>query len=287
MDKIPDWLQWLLQLRLVQRRYTLCSDILTGMLTFYIKVLTKVSMTENYQVGFRHGKCFDNYRLAWDGDGMRPLAWSAWYPCLAGDNSVCLYSRWFKSETVLPDAKLAPSTSPRPLVLLSHGSGASAMALSWLAHRLACQGIVALAINHHGHTGEEERYRAEGFLCLWERASDISALLNETNWREMIGGKIADRAKIIGFSAGAHTALLMIGAKINYSQFEPDNPRKALCADHVNSQIWRMNSQNCCDHQKFLDNLGRKDGVISAMTKFRAPWPSHLAGRCWVSQKNP
>ncbi|WP_428426006.1 alpha/beta hydrolase family protein [Pararhizobium sp.] len=100
------------------------------------------------------------------------------------------------------------------------------MALEWLAYRLAQRGYVVLGVNHHGHTNGEP-YRAEGFLCLWERARDLSALLDDPSWRSAIGGVIDDEAGVAGFSAGAYTAMLLMGARVAYSQFEPDNPVKS------------------------------------------------------------
>ncbi len=178
-------------------------------------------------IGIREGISFDGARRNWDDSGPRPLSWSAWYP--AGGHAcvtIPAASSWFKREPVAWDARLASSETPLPLVLLSHGSGSSSAALEWLAYRLAQRGYVALGINHHGHTGGEP-YRAEGFLCLWERAADFSALLDDPSWRSAIGGFIDTEAGIAGFSAGAHTAMLLMGARVAYSQFEPGNPVKS------------------------------------------------------------
>jgi predicted dienelactone hydrolase len=178
-------------------------------------------------VGFRGGICFDRKRSNWDASGDRPLVWSAWYPASATAlAAVPTEASWFRRSPVARNAPLAPSQKPYPLVLLSHGSGASAAALEWLGHRLAQKGCVALAANHHGHTGGEP-YRAEGFLCLWERAGDMSALLDDPSWRAALGGDIDQHAHVAGFSAGAYTAMLLVGARVAYSQFEPDNPVKS------------------------------------------------------------
>lgn len=178
-------------------------------------------------VGYREGQSFDATRQNWDASGIRPLPWTAWYPAASGVTAaVPTEASWFMQEPVARDAAIAASAMPHPLVLLSHGSGASASAMAWLAYRLAERGYVALAVDHHGHTGSE-RYRAEGFLCLWERAADLVALLDDPSWRRSLGGTIDHRAHVAGFSAGAYTALQLIGARIAYSQFEPDNPVKS------------------------------------------------------------
>jgi predicted dienelactone hydrolase len=133
---------------------------------------------------------------------------------------------WFRRESVAVDAPVARSGDAVPLVLLSHGTGATAEAMEWLGFRLAQRGFVALAVNHHGHTGSEP-YRAEGFVCMWERANDLTAILDDASWRGKIGVETDERVFTAGFSAGAYTALLLAGARVSFSQFEPDNPVKS------------------------------------------------------------
>ncbi|MFK0166000.1 alpha/beta hydrolase family protein [Rhizobium sp. NPDC090279] len=178
-------------------------------------------------VGFSQGLSFDRKRTNWSGTGPRPLAWCAWYP--ADDNALEIAPSspsWFKQRAIAPKAPIKKSPDPLPLVLLSHGSGGVAAGLEWLGHRLAQAGFVALGIDHHGHTGSEP-YRAEGFLCLWERTADLTALLDNNEWREALGGVVENQASVAGFSAGAYTAMLLSGARVTYSQFEPDNPQKS------------------------------------------------------------
>lgn len=180
------------------------------------------------QVGFRIGTANDPLRLNWDGTAPRPLAWTAWYP--ADANSIVTIpaekKSWFRKEAIAIDAPIARPGLSLPLVLLSHGTGAAAAAVEWLGFRLAKRGFIALAIDHHGHTSSEP-YRPEGFLCMWERAGDLAAILDDRSWRTTIGVKTDERVFVAGFSAGAYTALLLAGARVEYSQFEPDNPLKS------------------------------------------------------------
>lgn len=178
-------------------------------------------------IGFIKGLSFDHQRTNWNGDGPRPLKWAAWYPA-ADDASAQPSSTpsWFQKEPVARDAALKSATAPFPLVLLSHGTGGSTEGLNWLAYRLVRRGFVALAVNHHGNTGAEP-YRAEGFLSLWERARDLTALLDDDGWRQRLAGTFDAHAHVAGFSAGAYAAMLLMGARVAYSQFEPDNPVKS------------------------------------------------------------
>jgi predicted dienelactone hydrolase len=160
-------------------------------------------------------------------EGLSPLKWAAWYPAIASaaERPISTPS-WFREAPVARDAGLLPAERPHPLVLLSHGTGGVAAGLAWLGHRLAQRGFVVLAVNHHGNTAAEP-YRAEGFLCLWERARDLSVLLGKSDWRERLGGNFNGDVYVGGFSAGAYTAMLLMGARVAYSQFESGNPRKS------------------------------------------------------------
>ncbi|MVA72867.1 alpha/beta fold hydrolase [Agrobacterium vitis] len=178
-------------------------------------------------VGFRTGSSFDPLRLNWDGSGPRPLPWTAWYPTDEKSSAHPLVEKsWFRKQPVGVNAQIAHADGTLPLVLLSHGTGSTAAGLEWLGFRLAEQGFVALAVNHHGHTAFEP-FRAEGFLCMWERAKDLTAILDDPNWRNELRVETGDQIFAAGFSAGAYTALLLSGARIAFSQFEPDNPEKS------------------------------------------------------------
>jgi predicted dienelactone hydrolase len=178
-------------------------------------------------IGFARGRSFDDKRTNWDGDGPRPLAWSAWYPSVDEAVEKRQSTRsWFRAGPVARNAPLRRTTKPLPLVLLSHGTGGIAAGLEWLGHRLAQAGYVALGVNHHGNTAAEP-YRAEGFLALWERAADLAALLDDKAWRKKLGGMVADEAFVAGFSAGGYTAMLALGARVAHSQFEADFPAKS------------------------------------------------------------
>jgi predicted dienelactone hydrolase len=216
-------------------------------------------------VGFMEGLSFDLQRPNWDGDGPRPLKWAAWYPAANGaKEQPSSVPSWFREAATARDAPLLQTEIGYPLVLLSHGAGGVAVGLGWLGHRLAQRGFVALAVNHHGNTGVEP-YRAEGFLCLWERARDLSALLDQNDWRDRLAADLSDRVCVAGFSAGAYAAMLLMGARVAYSQFEPANPLKSpvrgpreypnlaiqipslLESNAVFKESWGRRSDSCSD----------------------------------------
>lgn len=83
------------------------------------------------QVGLRMGTAVDPRRLNWDGTAARPMVWTAWYP--ADESSIAhrpLEKSWSRKEPVAVNAPAARSYNTFPLVLLSHGTGATAAGLS-------------------------------------------------------------------------------------------------------------------------------------------------------------
>lgn len=107
-----------------------------------------------------------------------------------------------------------------PVTLLSHGTGGSPESLGWLACRLAQQGRIVLAPHHHGNTGSEP-YVAEGFLCWWERATDMSRLLDALDATGPFAGGRLDLGQVsgLGFSLGAYTVLKLAGAQTDMARF--------------------------------------------------------------------
>ncbi len=200
------------------------------------------------KLGFREGILHDETRTDWDASGPRPVRWSFWYPAAKDSIETEIPGRsWFRRAAVAHDAPVRPANVPYPLVLLSHGTGGSAAGLEWLARRLVRRGFIALGVSHHGNTAGEP-YRAEGFAALWERAPDLSLMLDRLeDWQGDLGGLIdRDRVFAAGFSAGAYTVMLLAGAVAQFSQFEqnrlkpggPRGPREFPdLADHIPSLL--------------------------------------------------
>ena len=199
------------------------------------------------RVGFREGRSEDKARQNWDENGPRPLTWAAWYP--APDDAVerdlsagSGTASWFNKGPVARDAPMHMGQRLYSVVVLSHGTGGTALSLEWLGRRLAQRGFVAIAVNHHGNTAAEP-YRAEGFLCLWERARDLTVLLDDMESRGEFADRLdMDRVFVGGFSAGAYTAMLLLGAIAAFSQFQASSANRGFArgprefpdlADHI------------------------------------------------------
>jgi predicted dienelactone hydrolase len=181
-------------------------------------------------VGFRHGRFDDTTRLNWDGSGPRPLSWAAWYPASDEASERELFASpatepWFSIGLAARDAPISPARHRYPVVLLSHGTGGTIMHLEWLARDLARRGFIAVGVDHHGNTTREP-YRAEGFLCWWERARDLTMLLDLIDASGAFARHVdMSRVFVAGYSLGGATAAALIGAVNETSRFQSSSAK--------------------------------------------------------------
>jgi predicted dienelactone hydrolase len=169
------------------------------------------------KIGYLRGQAADLSRENWAGTGPRPLGWTAWYPTEAEQPEEEVFlgregAAWMTMGKVVTQGELRRQTEPFPVVLMSHGTGGSAADLGWLGIRLAAKGFVVLGVDHHGNTAVEP-FRPEGFLCWWERARDLSIVLDLLAELEPFQGRL-DFGKVFaaGFSLGGYTVLSLGGA---------------------------------------------------------------------------
>lgn len=170
-------------------------------------------------VGYRSSILMDPHRNNWDGTSQRPLAWSAWYPTSSPVSTTRpAKTQLFDLGQIVVDGELAGGHAV-PVVLLSHGTGGSPESMGWLAHRLAQEGRIVIGAHHHGNTGREA-YRAEGFLCGWERALDLSTLLSMLSDEGPFAGRLdLSRVDAVGFSIGGYTVLALAGALTSMERY--------------------------------------------------------------------
>jgi predicted dienelactone hydrolase len=173
-------------------------------------------------VGMATRLLVDSGREAWDGSGPRPLRTSVWYPAAPGSpqGSILDSSVPFSVGPVAEDAPLSPAVVRFPLILLSHGTGGSALQMMWLGRYLAAHGFIVAALNHHGNTGAEPSPDPRGFLLYWERARDLSVALDRLLADSVFGPRIdTTRIGAAGFSLGGYTVITIAGGRFNPRQF--------------------------------------------------------------------
>jgi len=175
-----------------------------------------------YKVGVTSRVFHPKAQRNWRGAEHKELRVTVWYP--AAENAVET-----QQEIGPPDAPLllagkaaehaamAPALEKWPLILLSHGTGGSAMQMAWLGTALARAGFIAAAVNHPGNNALEP-YTAEGFVLWWERATDLSEVLDGMLADPEFGPRIdSDRVGAAGFSIGGYTVLALGGARTDIS----------------------------------------------------------------------
>jgi predicted dienelactone hydrolase len=165
----------------------------------------------------------------WRGAKTEGLVTRIWYPI---DPSLPVVAhdigapghQTFQGHAVAVDAPLSAAQAKYPLLLLSHGTGGSAGSLDWLGAGLASAGYVVAGVNHPGNNALEP-LTMEGFVLWWERALDMSEMLDGVLADPKLGSHIdRDRIGAVGFSAGGYTVLELAGARTNLKGFE------AFCA---------------------------------------------------------
>jgi predicted dienelactone hydrolase len=134
-----------------------------------------------------------------------------------------------------------PGTStPAPVIVISHGVAENRLTFSYLAEHLASYGFAVIVIAHTG--GDDTRLQrylagleapppATEFL---DRPRDVSYILDELQRRlqtdpSLKGHLNLAQVGIIGHSLGGYTALALAGATLNFKQVQQDcHPNRSL-----------------------------------------------------------
>lgn len=147
----------------------------------------------------------------------QPLDLHIWYPAASGGTVTPLgQNTVFTGVNVVKQA--APTDTPHPLILLSHGSGGNAVNIGWIAHYLATQGMVVIAPNHPGSTSRDSS--PQQTVKIWQRPADMSEILDFAD-QELAQNLHIDMSRIgvAGFSLGGHTALGLAGARADHRAY--------------------------------------------------------------------
>jgi predicted dienelactone hydrolase len=187
------------------------------------------------KVGVAQRSFVPNKPYSWRGAKTHALLTTVWYPA---DSASIEQPQWVGP----PDAPLfavgsaatgAKHASGRfPLILLSHGTGGSAPMLGWLGAVLASHGYIAAAVNHPGNNALEP-YTVAGFSLWWERATDLSEVLDQMLADPEFGLRIdSKRITAVGFSLGGYTMIEIAGGitdRAAYREFCKSPAADAIC----------------------------------------------------------
>lgn len=192
------------------------------------KVLEQPSGKVGVAMRVFHPRAQRNWRQA----KKQELRVTVWYPAVASavetQQVIGSPDTPFMIEgSASPNAELQPSLRKLPLIVLSHGTGGSAAQMAWLGTALARAGFIAAAVDHPGNNSTED-FTAEGFMLWWERATDLSEVIDGMLADDRFGAAIdADRIGAAGFSLGGYTVMELAGARTDVSVLYDDCRQKS------------------------------------------------------------
>ena len=176
-------------------------------------------------VGLIRAQLADPVRLDWDEVKARPLTTSLWYPAAEGSQmeeiGIPPARPVFIGGFAARGAEISPQSGTYPRILVSHGTGGAGMQMMWLGRELAAKGYIVAAVDHHGNTAAEEKFDPRGFRMPWERAKDLSAVLDlllaDPIWASRID---VNNIGAVGFSLGGYTVTALAGGRLDFEQFD-------------------------------------------------------------------
>ena len=91
---------------------------------------------------------------------------------------------------------------------------------AWFGESLARAGYVVAGVNHHGNTAIEDLPTPEGFMLWWERAVDLSRVLDRM-LDDSTFGPLIDPGRIgaAGFSLGGYSVVAVAGGRVSLAQW--------------------------------------------------------------------
>jgi predicted dienelactone hydrolase len=178
-----------------------------------------------YKVGLTVRRLVPDEPYEWRGAPTHALVTAIWYPA---DGNAQEQSQWIRPQNPIAsagvaadDGVLAVAPVRFPLVLVSHGTGGTAWGMAWLGTVLASHGYVVAAVNHPGNTGIED-YTPQGEFNFWERARDVSVVIDRLLVDPIFGSRIdPQRIAGAGFSRGGYTMVELAGGISDLSLLEP------------------------------------------------------------------
>jgi predicted dienelactone hydrolase len=194
-------------------RQSIAMRTVAGLASLLAILVSTGSYGANLEAATGGGAVTRNYsdasRMNWSRTGPRPLVTAIWYPVDKTDDEVGAGTAsgdpmFAPVPRMIEGAPLSSYATRYPLILISHGTGGSALGMLLLGHFLASHGYIVVAVNHHGNTGAEAQPDARGYVLWWERAKDLSAVLDRVLTDPVFGPHIdLDKIGAAGFrSAG-------------------------------------------------------------------------------------
>jgi predicted dienelactone hydrolase len=190
----------------------------------------------SFRVGMAFRSFAPNEPYNWRGAKTHALRTTIWYPADASAAEQPLQIpglTFFVLGKVAQNASFPSGPAKFPLILLSHGTGGTALSLAWFASALAARGFIVAGVNHPGNNAAEP-YTVKGFSTWWERARDLTevldAILKDSTFGTRIDGR---RIGAAGFSLGGYTMIEIAGGITDpaaFMDFCASSKADAICS---------------------------------------------------------
>jgi predicted dienelactone hydrolase len=191
-----------------------------------------------YKVGIAYRTFKIDGAYSWRGAKEHALTSVIWYPADPGSVEK---PQWIGAPDkpllslgqAAQDAHVVSSPAKFPMILLSHGTGGSALNMAWLGTVLASHGYIAVAVNHPGNNGITDPYTLRGFSLWWDRATDLSTVIDKVLGDTTFGTRIdPKRIGAAGFSLGGYTMIELAGGTTDlaaFAKFCKSSSADAIC----------------------------------------------------------
>lgn len=202
-----------------------------------------VAAAADAPVGYRYLSVAGNTALRGNTSGK--LTVIVWYPAVAGTTVRPIEvgppgAPFFVEGEAAQDAAIAPAPARLPFIVVSHGTGGTAMDLSWLCASLAAHGYLVASVDHPGNNALEAPTVA-GATLWWLRADDLSHVIDGVLAQADLGTRVdPKRIGAAGFSLGGYTVLAIAGARANPALIAPycaHHPATPLCTDEATPTV--------------------------------------------------
>ena len=199
-----------------------------GLFSFSVPVRGQAGSAQTFKIGMAFRSFSPPEPYNWRGARTHALVTTIWYPAApaAVEQPIQIpgLNQIFELGSAAQNAPIAESPAKFPLIVISHGTGGSALSITWIGEALAAHGYIVAAPNHPGNNGTEA-YTAEGFSTWWERARDLSVVIDKMLADSEFGGRIdSNQIGAAGFSLGGYTMIEIAGGITDVPAF------KAFCA---------------------------------------------------------
>ncbi|WP_392408566.1 alpha/beta hydrolase [Chlorogloeopsis fritschii PCC 9212] len=140
-----------------------------------------------------------------------------------------------RARVLVTDIYLPNIATKVPVILISHGLGTDSSNFQYLATHLASYGFAVVVPNYPGSDTKQLQSLLEIPAQLYHQPLDVKYILNQLQVNAKFKNQLnLQQVGVFGQSLGAHTALALAGAKINFEQLKRD------CNQKVLKQTWNL-----------------------------------------------